>query len=453
MPPDGVTISRTLPAPLPAEDVATLAYFNPTRSAWTAVPTSLSSDRRTIVTTAHHLTVWDDIVYGAASVISKRADKPDCEERLPTWLKDAIFLDDKNAPVRWCAGRDHDHPELLVVKLVVNRPYGVAVVLATPPASAKNSLFASGPEDLLTNVLARTFDLPTAAENTFGGKLLLPGGSTAEFRFTEDQVRKIGTKPLVTVDAEVTYALAGMTYGALSDLLGSGQGVIAGVTTMISVTQCAYDLITSAAKHDWSELTGAALRCLGSHADDVARDSATALTKLYPTHSPRELGTWAGKAAGKLWIIWSLGKVFQLGEWGADARLAAAAWTMTVYPTTRVKLPQPTLGKVWAPSQEGYGTQRPSTIFNGGDPTGLVTDVHWRSWGSPQAIGDGTSIDDSHSPSVAEAPQAKATVVAFDLGPCEGKLMYRAITWYFPERGGSFNPHVHINICTGEYVG
>jgi len=31
--------------------------------------------------------------------------------------------------------------------------------------------------------------------------------------------------------------------------------------------------------------------------------------------------------------------------------------------------------------------------------------------------------------------------------------MYRAITWYFPERGGSFNPHVYINICTGEYVG
>src|SRR5215470_919703 len=34
--------------------------------------------------------------------------------------------------------------------------------------------------------------------------------------------------------------------------------------------------------------------------------------------------------------------------------------------------PEPTLGQVWAPSQQGYGTVRPTKVFNGGDPTGMI---------------------------------------------------------------------------------
>jgi hypothetical protein len=114
--------------------------------------------------------------------------------------------------------------------------------------------------------------------------------------------------------------------------------------------------------------------------------------------------------------------------------------------------PVPVLGTEWGPGQKGYGTVRPSTIFNGGDPTGLVTDVHWQSWGDPVAIGSGMSTDDQNS-IVAEATQQKATVEAFNLGMCDGKLMYQAIEWYFPADGAKFNPHSYINICTGEYVG
>jgi hypothetical protein len=29
----------------------------------------------------------------------------------------------------------------------------------------------------------------------------------------------------------------------------------------------------------------------------------------------------------------------------------------------------------------------PSTIFNGGDPSGSVTKIHWTGWGNPTAIG------------------------------------------------------------------
>ncbi len=45
--------------------------------------------------------------------------------------------------------------------------------------------------------------------------------------------------------------------------------------------------------------------------------------------------------------------------------------------------------RAFAPNGEGWGTVRPSKIFNGGDPSGLVTHIHWTSWGGSSAIGYG----------------------------------------------------------------
>lgn len=42
-----------------------------------------------------------------------------------------------------------------------------------------------------------------------------------------------------------------------------------------------------------------------------------------------------------------------------------------------------------APYGKGFGTAEPSEIFNGGDPSGLVTHVQWDGWGNPTAIGHG----------------------------------------------------------------
>jgi hypothetical protein len=43
----------------------------------------------------------------------------------------------------------------------------------------------------------------------------------------------------------------------------------------------------------------------------------------------------------------------------------------------------------FAPTGFGWGKEEPEKIFNGGDPSGLVTDIRWRSWGGPEAIGFG----------------------------------------------------------------
>jgi hypothetical protein len=132
----------------------------------------------------------------------------------------------------------------------------------------------------------------------------------------------------------------------------------------------------------------------------------------------------------------------------------------TTGPTTPPSSPHsrpaaiPTLGQLagtFAHGQ-GFGQVKPTKIFNGGDPTGLVTHVTWSSWGAAQAQATGTSEYVGPNQSVAAGRPETATVVAFDLGHCGGKLMYQAVEWYFPQHGQSFNPHHYENICTGSYV-
>jgi hypothetical protein len=66
--------------------------------------------------------------------------------------------------------------------------------------------------------------------------------------------------------------------------------------------------------------------------------------------------------------------------------------TSTTSPTSTTEpAVVPTLGVEWGPDQKGYGTVRPATIFNGGDPTGMVINVAWQSWGGPQAMASGIS--------------------------------------------------------------
>jgi hypothetical protein len=115
----------------------------------------------------------------------------------------------------------------------------------------------------------------------------------------------------------------------------------------------------------------------------------------------------------------------------------------------------PTLGQLAGDFAhgEGYGQVKPSKIFNGGDPTGLVTDVVWSSWGGAQVTGTGTAEYLRPNQAVLQGKEEPATVVAFDLGTCDGKLMYQAIEWYFPQHGQSFSPSTYQDICTGSYVG
>ncbi len=45
--------------------------------------------------------------------------------------------------------------------------------------------------------------------------------------------------------------------------------------------------------------------------------------------------------------------------------------------------------KEFAPNGQGFGRIKPATIFNGGDPNGLVTKIKWKGWGKSSARGHG----------------------------------------------------------------
>jgi len=112
----------------------------------------------------------------------------------------------------------------------------------------------------------------------------------------------------------------------------------------------------------------------------------------------------------------------------------------------------PVLAGPWAPGQKGYGHVKPRTIFNGGDPTGLVKAIHWKSWGGRRATGTGTALWVGPHQFVAEGKFEKgASIVLFQLGRCSGRLAYNAIEWYFPQHGQKFSAGTYINACTGTY--
>jgi hypothetical protein len=106
------------------------------------------------------------------------------------------------------------------------------------------------------------------------------------------------------------------------------------------------------------------------------------------------------------------------------------------------------LGNSAGPSQSGYGEAHPRKISNGGDPSGLLLDVHWKHWGSKRATGWGRGLFIWPGLAVAEGIRARARVVAFHLGTCEGHAAYNAVEWFFPAYGQHFHADLGGQICT-----
>ncbi len=104
-----------------------------------------------------------------------------------------------------------------------------------------------------------------------------------------------------------------------------------------------------------------------------------------------------------------------------------------------------------APNGEGWGGERPGTIFNGGDPSGLISEVEWEAWGGPVARGHGlNSIFKPHGGYYRH--QVTILLKATDLGRCEGKAAYLKLFVREPKKpGGPPGPWVswsgHRTLC------
>jgi hypothetical protein len=99
----------------------------------------------------------------------------------------------------------------------------------------------------------------------------------------------------------------------------------------------------------------------------------------------------------------------------------------------------------------GFGQAKPTEIFLGGDPTGLVSGITWSSWGGSQAVGSGASTYVAPNESAAQGSVQTATVVASDLGTCGGVAAYQQVIWYFPSEGqtAATTGNSVIDACTG----
>jgi hypothetical protein len=103
---------------------------------------------------------------------------------------------------------------------------------------------------------------------------------------------------------------------------------------------------------------------------------------------------------------------------------------------------------------EGFGEVAPAAInaAGGNAPGSYVNSISWSNWGAPQAMGQGQStyVSNPNAP-LSDATQATFTVVAFDLGSCNGgPPAYEEVEWYSPGQGQTFDPSSATNACTGQ---
>lgn len=93
-----------------------------------------------------------------------------------------------------------------------------------------------------------------------------------------------------------------------------------------------------------------------------------------------------------------------------------------------------------APTGAGWGEELPQVIYNGGDPSGLISEVHWSSWGGAVARGHGrNSIFKPHGGYYRH--QVMTQLKAKRIGRCEGRRAYLRLLVREPRRpGGPLGP-------------
>lgn len=103
----------------------------------TATRATMSADRRTGTVEVRHLSFFQwltDVASAAGNAVGtffgQRSRPPDCPAARPKWLSEAIFLEDRNAPMLVCVGGDPAKPDLAVVKVANNR--GGALLVTAP---------------------------------------------------------------------------------------------------------------------------------------------------------------------------------------------------------------------------------------------------------------------------------------------------------------------------------
>jgi hypothetical protein len=120
--------------------------------------------------------------------------------------------------------------------------------------------------------------------------------------------------------------------------------------------------------------------------------------------------------------------------------VAVAALALSAAPAALANADVVLGAKAFAPNGSGWGTVEPAEIFNGGDPSGLISEVRWTSWGGATASGAGRNPIFKPHGGYYRKPVA-IELKASGLGRCAGKSAYTRLSVREPRRpGGPLGP-------------
>lgn len=309
----GVTITHTFDEPIVEDEFYSIMFFNEDAGAWSAVDTTLSSDRRTLTATVDHLSLWSAIRSGAgaaadavkvswdaagdglrtvgegvgrvlakapevlykvgSSVAGNYADAPTCTGTLPSWLattKTTIDTPphDYAAPVKFCAGSVSGDPERLEIKAVVNRttPFFLEMpgqhieVVGDASIGAAVGTALSVAKDPVSGLYKAWSDL--------GTRSLLPA-QTATIRINKAAFDANGNSLRIT--ARAFNPLAGGTFRVLSAAIGSATGDLSSQVALVVTGQCLGNLAVDTAKASGQlhSIVGPVANCITSSMPDA----------------------------------------------------------------------------------------------------------------------------------------------------------------------------------------
>jgi hypothetical protein len=106
----------------------------------------------------------------------------------------------------------------------------------------------------------------------------------------------------------------------------------------------------------------------------------------------------------------------------------------------------PTLGSHLGMPRKGFGQVKPKTVSLGGDPTGTVTKLSWKSWGKSVAVGTGSGYYVPQGQPTAGAVKATVKLKASSLGTCKGHRAYKRLSFTFLYKG-KLHPGSSFGIC------
>jgi hypothetical protein len=433
-------------------DVVLVAYFDTATQAWTPVPAAYDAATRTAVVSTPHLSIWSVISVDLKALAAKAANgladlfgvnstaaQPSCPGAATAATAGVRAASSGGSLIKWCVGEEAGQA---VLRVADDRSFAVEVDY--PGAW---SLSRDGWPDIDTAIADGIGSALAIAPNG-DKKVIVGGGDTVTFHIPAGASGTASAIP-----SSPAYLASALLYG---------------LNTLVMTTES-----TPFAKAPTPSALVNAIQLVFTVRDCVSSFQALAGSPVTSASGAVSL-FWqvlklAGGCLGDEWevaygkggfltsyvvgvVMWLLDGLRLVGG-GLYAAVEDGVYWQGYNMRVAVPAPLPTLGLLWSSNQKGYGQARPSTVFNGGDPTGLVTGISWSSWGGATAIGTGTAEWVGPNQYVATGTEETATIVAFDLGTCGGRPAYQAVEWYFPQHGQKFDPASYIQDCTGQYVG